>query len=147
MTRQSRWWILAAIAAASALGCGHHASSPSEPAATPDSIVIDSISPRGGTTLAPGSTVVFGAVLGYAVHENLGGGVILQVADQTGKLLASDFPSISLPHGAGAVDLTSPFQIPSSGATRVDIAYLLLATPGETTEIVGATQVSYPVGR
>ena len=38
MNRQRGWWILAAIAATLALGCGHHASSPSEPAAAPDSL-------------------------------------------------------------------------------------------------------------
>jgi len=74
MTRHLRCWILTAIVAAPALGCGDHASSPSEPAVTPpDSIVIDSIFPLPGTRLAPGSTVTFGTVLSYAVHENLGG--------------------------------------------------------------------------
>ena len=148
MTRQLRWWILAAITAAPTLGCGHHASSPSEPAAAPDSIVIDSIFPLPGTRLAPGSTVTFGTVLRYTAHENLGGGVIVQMADQNGILLANDFPSISLPQGTGTVTLASQFQIPSSGTTSIAIDYLLLATPGETSEIVAVTkQVSYPVGR
>jgi hypothetical protein len=148
MTGQRRWWILAAIAAAPALGCGHHAWSPSEPAAAPDSIVIDSIFPLPGTRVAPGSTVTFGTVLSYAAHENLGGGVIVQMADQNGILLANDFPSISLPQGTGTVTLASQFQIPSSGTTRIIIDYILLATPGETSEIVAVTKlVSYPVGR
>jgi len=150
MTRQFRWWILAAVAAALALGlgCGLHQRSPSEPVVQPDSIVIDSIFPLPGTRLAPGSTVTFGTVLKYAAHENLGGGVIVQLADQNGILLANDFPSISLPQGTGTVTLASQFQIPSSGATRIIIDYILLATPGETSEIVAVTnQVSYPVGR
>lgn len=146
--RQRRWWILAAIAAAPALGCGFHQTFPSEPVVPPDSIVIDSIFPLPGTRLAPGSTVTFGTVLRYAVHENLGGGVIVQMADQNGILLANDFPSISLPQGAGSVTLASQFQIPSSGTTRITIDYILLATPGETSEIVAVTKlVSYPVGR
>jgi hypothetical protein len=57
-------------------------------------------------------------------------------------------PGISLPQGTGTVTLTSPFQIPSSGTTRITIEYLLVATPGETSEFVAATKVvSYPVGR
>ncbi|HEY6324368.1 MAG TPA: hypothetical protein VJA16_22725 [Thermoanaerobaculia bacterium] len=151
MTRRRRRWILAAIAAiavALALGCGLHQTSPSEPVVQPDSIVIDSISPLPGTRLAPGSTVTFGTVLSYAVHENLGGGVIVQLADQNGILLANDFPSISLAQGTGTVTLASQFQIPSSGTTRITIDYILLATPGETSEIVAATKlVNYPVGR
>jgi hypothetical protein len=147
MTRHLRWWILAAVAAAPALGCGHHASSPSEPVVQADSIAIDSIFPRAGTTLAPGSTVTFGTVLKYQASQNLGGGVIVQMVDQRGNLLANDFPSISLPQGAGSVALSSQFQIPSSGATRIDIVYLLLATFGETSEIAAVTRASYPVGR
>jgi hypothetical protein len=92
--------------------------------------------------------VTFGTVLRYTAHENLGGGVIVQMADQNGILLANDFPSISLPQGTGTVTLASQFQIPSSGTTSIAIDYLLLATPGETSEIVAVTkQVSYPVGR
>ena len=146
--RRRRWWILAAIAAASALGCGLHQTFPSEPVEPPDSIVIDSIFPLPGTRLAPGSTVTFGTVLRYAVHENLGGGVIVQMGDQNGHDVADDHPGISLPQGAGTVTLASQFQIPSSGTTRITIDYILLATPGETSEIVAVTKlVSYPVGR
>jgi len=150
MTRHLRCWILTAIVAAPALGCGHHASSPSEPAVTPpDGIVIDSIFPLPGTRLAPGSTVTFGTVLGYAVHEDLGGSVVIDIGDdRTGTLLGHLFPSISLPQGTGTVTLTSPFQIPSSGVTRMTVEYLLVATPGVTGEFVAATKVvSYPVGR
>jgi hypothetical protein len=148
MTRRLRCWILAAIAAASALGCGLHQRSPSEPVVQPDSIVIDSIFPLPGTRLEPGSTVTFGTILRYTAHENLGGGVIVQMSDGNGHDLADDFPGISLPQGTGTVTLTSQFQIPSSGATLIAIDYLLLATPGETSEIVAVTkQVSYPVGR
>lgn len=137
-----------AIAAAPALGCGFHQTFPSEPAVRPDSITIDSIFPLPGTRLAPGSTVVFGTVLSYAAHENLGGGIIVQMGDPNGHELANSFPGISLPQGAGTVTVTTQFQIPSSGINQVEIDYLLLATPGETTEIVAATkQVSYPVGR
>jgi hypothetical protein len=148
MTGQRRWWILAAFAAAPALGCGLHQTFPSEPVVQPDSIVIDSIFPLPGTRLAPGSTVTFGTVLRYAAHENLGGGVIVQMSDGNGHDLADDFPGISLPQGTGTVTLTSQFQIPSSGTTRVAIDYVLLATPGETSEIVAVTKlVSYPVSR
>lgn len=148
MTRQRRRRILAAIAAALALGCGHHASSPSEPAAAvADSLAIDSIFPQAGTTLAPGGNVVFGAVLSYAAHEDLGGGVAAQMQDQDGHLLANIFPATAVPQGAGIATLESPFRIPSSGASRVDIVYILYATPGVTTQIVAATKASYPVGR
>ncbi|HXO39902.1 MAG TPA: hypothetical protein VN999_00525 [Thermoanaerobaculia bacterium] len=147
MTRHVRWWILTAIAAASALGCGVHQRSPSEPAVQPDSIVIDSISPPAGTTLAPGSTVVFGAILHYAAHENLGGGVAAQMEDASGNLLVTRFPATAVPQGAGMVTLASQFQIPSSGLSRIDIYYILYATPGVTTEIVASTKASYPVGR
>jgi len=115
---------------------------------TPDSIAIASISPLAGTTLAPGSTVTFGAVLRYTAHENLGGGIIVQMGDQNGHELADSFPGISLPQGTGTVALSSQFRIPSSGVSRIAIDYLLLATPGATTEIVAVTkQASYPVGR
>lgn len=150
MTRRPRWWILAAIAVTPALGCGHHASSPSEPVAPPpDGIAIDSIFPLPGTRLAPGSTVTFGAVLSYSVHEDLGGGVAVAIDDdRTGTLLGHLFQGISLPQGAGTAPLTIQFQIPSSGVTRVTIQYYLVATPGVTGEIVAGTKVvSYPVGR
>src|ERR1700688_1371533 len=147
--RQIRCWILAAIAAAPALGCGHHASSPSEPVVTPDSIVIDRIFPLPGTRLAPGSTVTFGAVLRYQASQNLGGGIIVQMGDPAnGHELADSFPGISLPQGAGTVTLSTPLQIPSSGVSRIEIDYLLLATFGETSAIAAVTpEVVYPVGR
>ena len=146
MTRPLRWCILAAIAAAPALSCGHHASSPSEPVVLPDSLKIDSIFPQAGTTLTPGSTVVFGAVLSYQASQPGGGGIAAQMEDQNGVLLPN-FPAIAVPQGAGTLALTSSFQIPSSGAGQFHVDYVLYATFGVTTEIAAITRVTYPVGR
>jgi len=149
MTRRLDLWILAAIAAATALSCGFHLPTPSEPAVTtPDSLKIDSVFPLPGTKLVPGTTVVFGAVLSYQVHESDGGGIVAQLGDQNNNPLDSLFPSTVVPRGAGSVAMTSRYQIPASGVTRLNVDYLMLATPGFTTEIAAATtQASYPVGR
>jgi hypothetical protein len=140
------WWVLAAMAAAPALSCERHGSSPSEPGAARDSVAIESISPAGGSTLVAGSTVDFHAAIRYEVRESDGVGVAAQMQYQDGNLLANIFPSTAVPRGIGSVSLTSRFQIPASGASRIDIYYILYATPGATTEIVDATKASYPVG-
>ncbi len=112
---------------------------------TPDSITIDSIFPRAGTTLAPGSTVVFGAVLRYQASQPGGAGIAAQTEDQNGALLPST--ATAVPQGAGTLTLASPFHIPSSGAKHFNVDYVMYATFGETTEIAAVTTVSYPVGR
>lgn len=69
--------------------------------------------------------------------------------DQNGNQLDVVFPpSTVVPQGTGSAAMTSQFQIPAAGVTRLSVDYLLLTTPGYTTEIAaGTTQVSYPVGR
>jgi hypothetical protein len=147
MKRRLCRWVLAAMAAAATFGCGNHGSTPSEPVPAVDSVAIESISPAAGSRLVPGSTVDFHATVRYQVRESDGAGVAAQMQDQDGKLLASIFPSTAVPRGIGSLSLTSPFQIPASGASRIDVLYVLYATPGATTEIVDATKASYPVGR
>jgi hypothetical protein len=150
--------LLPALLAGLLIACGGSSpTAPTPPAPSPnptptptpaaDAVSIVTITPAGGTLLAPGQAVTFSATLGYTLATADSGQIVIVIQDQsdTGlQMVGQPQPSVTVQRGTTTVTLSDSVNIPSVGVSQVRVFFPLI--PVGTTRTETLVRVVYPVG-